>query len=320
MLIVAAQEGNVDDIEVLLRRGADIHYKDDCGLTPLHHAAWNGQYKAAELLLSRGASVTARSNFGSTPLHSAADKNEPRTVHLLLTHGAVANSLNNGGLTPLHYASTKDNADTARVLLDKGAQVNAQDGEGRTALHMAAKHGCIAVGCLLLDYGAMLFAKDFNGETALEAAVNNRTATALRLRVTAGLKKKSSMEETDYVTTSMMQTLLLQNRHKKAEMSSRFDTDEKLQALQKEVNKYQQEDMMRTTEMEEMKNAMADFEKKEGERKILKASLEQIVAIEEKNDLARMKKINELQAQLKIQEDKEKSVQAKASNFHYTRA
>ena len=53
---------------LLLKHGADIHARNNLGMTPLHYAAGSGNVQWVETLLEKGANVHAKKNRGETPL------------------------------------------------------------------------------------------------------------------------------------------------------------------------------------------------------------------------------------------------------------
>ena len=58
------------------------------GWTPLHLAAGNGHLEVVKLLLEKSADVTVANNGGWTPLNSAASNGHNEMVKLLLEKGA----------------------------------------------------------------------------------------------------------------------------------------------------------------------------------------------------------------------------------------
>ena len=68
----AAEQGNIEAVKQHLDAGSEVNAKNDYGVTPLHHAAWNGHKEVAELLIAKGADVNAKieggSHKGNTPL------------------------------------------------------------------------------------------------------------------------------------------------------------------------------------------------------------------------------------------------------------
>lgn len=72
---------------VLLEHGADVHRRDDSGLTPLHYAAGAGA-AAVDLTLAAGADLNAQAADGSSPLHVAVDRRSVTAVEALLRASA----------------------------------------------------------------------------------------------------------------------------------------------------------------------------------------------------------------------------------------
>ena len=52
--------GLVDDIQILLKAGANIEAKDSKGLTPLLVATYQGKVEALSILLKAGANIEAK--------------------------------------------------------------------------------------------------------------------------------------------------------------------------------------------------------------------------------------------------------------------
>jgi len=131
ILVVAASEGNVEGVKVLLGKGAnanasvgDIPFRYwPAGLTALHAAADIGDSRIVKMLLARGANPNARvrSMFG-TP-----DSLELRTLK---------------GLTPLMVAAIRGHAEVVEVLLQGGASLADQEiTKGRTPRELAEAVG-----------------------------------------------------------------------------------------------------------------------------------------------------------------------------------
>ncbi len=62
-----APRGDAEEVERLLRQGADLNTGDKEGNTPLHRAAANCRYALAQLLVQHGADVNTRNSQGKTP-------------------------------------------------------------------------------------------------------------------------------------------------------------------------------------------------------------------------------------------------------------
>lgn len=122
-LHMAAFAGNVDNMRLLLDRGADLHSRAGSRFrnTPLQVALLTGEYEAAKLLIERGADVLDRQAEGFAPIHEAASLGRADLVQLLLDHGAEVNSMSDDGRTALSEAKRRKHAAVVALLKAKGA-------------------------------------------------------------------------------------------------------------------------------------------------------------------------------------------------------
>lgn len=108
----AAAHGKVDDVERLLREGADVVAALDAHRrTPLHAACQHGEVAVAAVLLRSGAPVDAQDKWGNTPLWRAAfgfQGGDPELLRLLLDAGADPDLKNNSDRSPRDVALTFD--------------------------------------------------------------------------------------------------------------------------------------------------------------------------------------------------------------------
>jgi ankyrin repeat protein len=148
---VAAAAGQVQELTLLLERGADPLAVDRAGNTPLFLAVSNGRLEAVRALLDHGAarSLDARGEDGWTPLTRAT---------FAAPRGAKK------------AAPEEERRALIALLIDRGADVNAQDGRGNTVLHMAViTMGPEAVQ-LLLAHGAERRIRNGQGAEPVELA------------------------------------------------------------------------------------------------------------------------------------------------------
>ena len=87
-LIAACENGCVEIVELLLKKGADIEAKDKSDWTPISYACWNGRIQTVRLLLDNGANINSVDNDGFTPLKRASRRGHKETFKLLLEYGA----------------------------------------------------------------------------------------------------------------------------------------------------------------------------------------------------------------------------------------
>ncbi|MBI5918598.1 MAG: ankyrin repeat domain-containing protein [Nitrosomonadales bacterium] len=169
-LLEAAETGDFEAANTLLRNGEDVDERDERSWTPLLVAAFNGHEKIALLLIEHGAAIDARDRSGYTALHWAAYNGKNEVLALLLSEKLDPNLRNNSGWTPLMQAATRGHAEVVKLLIDKGADVNLASNEGWTALIKAAANGHLAIVRLLLDKGAATAMRSKDGNSAQDLA------------------------------------------------------------------------------------------------------------------------------------------------------
>ena len=125
------------------------------GTTLLHWSIYYNDVELVERLLQRDADVNARNEFGATPLSQAAIIGNAAVIELLLKAGADANERGADDQTALMIIARTPLVDAARVLVDAGADVNAvEKWRGQTALMWAAAQQQPAMVQFLIENGA----------------------------------------------------------------------------------------------------------------------------------------------------------------------
>jgi ankyrin repeat protein len=82
-LLKAAKSGETDEIQRLLKAGANINAKDDGGWTALFYAARWGRTETCSFLIESGADVNAKDDGGWTAFILAAIEGNTETVAFL---------------------------------------------------------------------------------------------------------------------------------------------------------------------------------------------------------------------------------------------
>ncbi len=82
-LHIAAINGNLEAIALLLQEGAELNAKGEDGMTPLHYAVQMGQIEAIKILIEHAADSTLTDEFGDTPLTKARIMNNSHIEALL---------------------------------------------------------------------------------------------------------------------------------------------------------------------------------------------------------------------------------------------
>lgn len=157
-LIEAAKRGDVEAVRSLLDGGADPNAAQGDGLTALHLAAQEGHIEIVGLLIGAGAEVEAKTRIGDyTPLHLASGGGHASVARSLLEAGADPGAMTTTtGVTPLHLAArARGGEGVVRALLEHGAPVDARErSSGQTALMFASASGRAASVEELLGHGA----------------------------------------------------------------------------------------------------------------------------------------------------------------------
>ncbi|XP_038589635.1 histone-lysine N-methyltransferase EHMT1 isoform X1 [Micropterus salmoides] len=109
-MIWATEYKHVDQVKLLLSKGADISIRDKEENICLHWAAFSGSVDIAELLLNARFDLQAVNIHGDSPLHIAARENRLDCVTLFLTRGADVFLKNREGETPSDCCSHNSKA------------------------------------------------------------------------------------------------------------------------------------------------------------------------------------------------------------------
>jgi ankyrin repeat protein len=194
-LFLAAEFGNLDTVQELLKRGADptkgalLSHGD----TPLHVAARNGLDKVIELLLTKYTNADVQNSSRQTPLMLAAWGRHPQTVTLLIKSGADVYAMDRYGWTALHTPwdaapADPDYSAVMEILVANKANVNvyARIPPGYTPLMGAAMVGDKNTVELLLEKGARANDVDGNGQTAYTMAAEKNWTDVMTILADRG--------------------------------------------------------------------------------------------------------------------------------------
>uniref|UniRef100_A0A8C1MKD6 Kinase D-interacting substrate 220b n=1 Tax=Cyprinus carpio TaxID=7962 RepID=A0A8C1MKD6_CYPCA len=170
-LISAAKEGHVEVVKELLENSAYIEHRDMGGWTALTWASYKGRVEVAKFLLETGANPnTTGQQYSVYPIIWAAGRGHAEIVKLLLEHGAKVNCSDKYGTTPLIWAARKGHYDCVMHLLENGADVDQEGANSMTALIVAVKGGFTEVVKELLKRNPNVNMTDKDGNTALMIA------------------------------------------------------------------------------------------------------------------------------------------------------
>jgi ankyrin repeat protein len=167
-IMLAAYEGDIKKIEILIESGKDINEQIHGGnlYTALDVGIWTQNYEVVEYLLNQGANVNGQDNSTRTPLVLASRFKSVKIVDILIKYGADIND-NIGGWTALRSAACFGTLEILETLIDNGAYIDGQhDGSVSSALMLAAYKASADKVEALINAGANPLLKDADMNTA----------------------------------------------------------------------------------------------------------------------------------------------------------
>ena len=153
-IIKACEKGNIEEVENLISRCADVNATNEYMTTPIHSASYGGYDAVVALLLDQGADASAVDDTKWTPLHFAASNGYDSVIDILLKNGSDINAVNSIMDTPLHTASVCGYDIFVDILLKNGANVNTINDNDETPLYGASFQGNDSIVAMLLENGA----------------------------------------------------------------------------------------------------------------------------------------------------------------------
>ena len=148
-LHIAIEEEDIDLIDFLLEKGANINFDRQGYYTPIEWACLVGNEQIVKHLLSRGSDTKYYS------LNYAAYNGNAEIVELLLNKGMDVDCVDNYNKIALCWAVQENKMDIAQLLIKNGADVNYMTDDGFTPLYIAASEGYYNLVELLIKKGAI---------------------------------------------------------------------------------------------------------------------------------------------------------------------
>ncbi len=164
----AAADGDIEQVKLLISKGADVNREDEEKKTPLHYAAQTGKMEVVQLLIKAGVDLNCKDKEHQTPMTLARNNWHVGLVKLLVSEGADVDlesaaylgdlakvkrfiesdpDINESQLNQLlrwsldYESLLQGHKDVADYLLDKGANPNAKYENDATLLHLSAWGG-----------------------------------------------------------------------------------------------------------------------------------------------------------------------------------
>ncbi|WP_133128698.1 ankyrin repeat domain-containing protein [Legionella nagasakiensis] len=177
LLHIAAENGDVNTCQALLRNGTNVNQITKDHITALHLASASGHLATVQWLLTQnGININQTDSNGLTALHYAAEYGQAEVCQYLLHQGANIDPKAHNRLIKLfHEAAANGNLDTVKCLLEQDGidLINQATKSGSTALHLAATYGHRNIVEFLVNQGIDINQMGHNGFTALHCAVTH---------------------------------------------------------------------------------------------------------------------------------------------------
>lgn len=188
-LHLAAMNGSIETVQILIQAGAALDIQDASGTTALHWAAFKGHEAIVEYLYE-DSNKKLRDKNGRTALHLAVLAGKENVARLLVPcsdkqTNADMDTFDSAGYKPIHYAAMRGHEAVVRYLVgETGANKEAKNKQGSTLLHTAAVYGNEAVVRYLVgEAGANKEARDDCDFTPLHSAALEGEEAVLRYLV-----------------------------------------------------------------------------------------------------------------------------------------
>ena len=166
-LMLAAEAGSLESVNLLLKHGASAHSSNKFGQTALHFACRNGKLATVKAIIEASDAprslVNTAEDEGETPLFEATWCGYAEVVECLLRYGASARHTNNAGQTVFHVAAGRVQKAIFIRLLQHDADFACRDAYGWDPLDIIS----------LMHFDAVL--------QRLEATIPNGTPAASAL-------------------------------------------------------------------------------------------------------------------------------------------
>ncbi|XP_070708980.1 transient receptor potential cation channel subfamily A member 1-like isoform X2 [Pempheris klunzingeri] len=185
-----AEKGDLALLENLVKKSPEVlSEKDECGASPLHHAAAGGYVTLIQLIstVTDSQDLNSCDDQGNVPLHWAAERNQAESCRALLDLGADPNILNTALLSPLHLAVSHNHNSLVELLVSYSAtNSNLQGDLGNTPVILACSINNFEALSILIKHGARLCQQNKLGHFAIHAAAFAGATKTMEVILKAG--------------------------------------------------------------------------------------------------------------------------------------
>mmetsp|Transcript_8829 Transcript_8829/g.7890 ORF Transcript_8829/g.7890 Transcript_8829/m.7890 type:complete len:346 (-) Transcript_8829:20-1057(-) len=226
LLWAAAQGGNIQDCESLLKLNPDINWRNPDGETSILIACKRGHTNVVRLLAINNANVNICGKDSYGPIHICTLRGDADTLQVLLDHNVDLNLKTSDGLTALNIADNNGIENVYQLLLSKSrssSNSNSSIRSGASSTNPAARQYSLA---------------PITSNTSTTTTTNSTSNSIESSKIVIDLKQSLERETRDRkaVETKML-TLTKQNNGLIAQLSELQLIVDTLQADQQSNNR-----------------------------------------------------------------------------------
>ncbi|XP_068438137.1 transient receptor potential cation channel subfamily A member 1b [Clinocottus analis] len=194
-----AEKGDLALLANMVRKSPEVlSEKDECGATPLHHAAAGDHVNLIQFITNviDSQDLNSCDEQGNVPLHWAVEKNMAGSCQALLDLGVNPNILNKALMSPLHLAVCLGHNNLVELLLSNNAtDANLQGDLGNTPLILACSLNNFEALKILIKQGkARLCQQNKLGHFPVHAAAFAGAKKAIEVILKSGVKSGHQVE------------------------------------------------------------------------------------------------------------------------------
>ncbi len=172
-LVYAAEEGNLECLEILLRAGITPNAKSERGYPAICRAVHKDHLPAIRMLMEAGADPDLSDSQGTTPLMCSIRSSNRHIFAYLMEQEPDLERTDINGETVLFKAVKEGNTTLTRKLIEAGAEVDVVNNDGITPLMIAVRQERIGVVKALLNAGADPNIRSKQGKNVLDFDVQS---------------------------------------------------------------------------------------------------------------------------------------------------
>ena len=199
-LRISAENGQLEVAKDLLdHHHVDVNAVEDSTLlTALHYASSRDQLEMVQLLVARGADLRKTDSKGRSALHHSVEMGN-RCLDFYLQQNCATTVTDNETLTVWHLAVLNRNLGALRTLLNlSGSEILSmppQKSRGLSLISCASRGGSIEAVSLLLDAGCSTSDLDSEGCTPLHHAAREGSPEIIRLLIARGADTRAMTDD-----------------------------------------------------------------------------------------------------------------------------